>query len=232
MAPLVGLPVVGSPLFAVGRGRDHRSGATGLQLSEQAIAVEGFISQQSAKGEVAELRRLFALMPLSWQQEKRTSLPTASTSATSVVSPPRERPMHWRCMPLYPGGLLVNRDDGPVDEHVLQIGIAPEGREHPLKYTAAGPPSAAAELTVPVPEARGQVWPGGAGVHLPQNNFENRRLSLAVTPRSVAFPGSSGAMGRQRRSGITQRPSSQPPSLTLKHLYTLLVTGTSSCPGP
>lgn len=78
MAPLVSFPVVGAPLFAVGPGRDDRSGATRLQLSEQAIAVEGFISQQSAKGEVAEQwRRPFPSCLCPGSRRKRTRLPRA-----------------------------------------------------------------------------------------------------------------------------------------------------------
>ena len=51
--------------------------------------------------------------------------------------------------PFCPSGFLVNRDNGAVDEHILRIGIAAEGLEQLLKYTAAGPPSEAAELAVP-----------------------------------------------------------------------------------
>ena len=54
MAPLVGFPVVEAPLFAVRLGWDARWGATHRQLSEQAVVVQGFVSQQSTNGEVAE----------------------------------------------------------------------------------------------------------------------------------------------------------------------------------
>ena len=42
--------IVGAPLFAVPLGWDARWSDMHRQLSEQAIAVQGFVSQQSTKG--------------------------------------------------------------------------------------------------------------------------------------------------------------------------------------
>ncbi len=104
-------------------------------------------------------------------------VPTASTNVTSSWST-RCGINQWTSVksPFRARGLLVNQDNGAVDESVLQIGIPTEGLEQILKHTAGGPPPEGAELTVPLAKARGSIPPKRTSTHTSEHGFEKQTV--------------------------------------------------------
>jgi len=92
--------------------------------------------------------------------------------------------------------MLVDADDGAVDERVLEIGIAWESVEDVLKHAGLSPPAEAAKHAVPVPEHLGQVPPGCPGAHHPQHGFQKQAI---ICSRAT---GITGLAGQQRRDTL------------------------------
>ena len=70
--------------------------------------------------------------------------------------------------------MLVDADDGAVDQGVLEIGIARQGLEEAFEDPFLHPAAKAPEHTVPVAECLGQVAPGRPGPGHPEHRLEDQ----------------------------------------------------------
>jgi hypothetical protein len=71
MAPLIHLAVIGNRLFPVTLRRDHRLGATLVQLRPQLVVVESLVAEKSGECQaLKQPRNTFAIMPLTRQQDE------------------------------------------------------------------------------------------------------------------------------------------------------------------
>ena len=109
--------------------------------------------------------------------------------------------------PLCADRLLVNRNDGPVDERAFEVGVVAHRIEKTLEYPCLDPPPETPELGVPVPEGSGKSRRGEPVRTRQKTASRNRRLSFAVAPASLAFPGKCGSSRCQTRSVTTKRCS-------------------------
>src|SRR5918998_3812174 len=57
VAPAVHVAVEADDGLAVGLGRDHRGGTTGVELRPEPVGVEGFVAEQGAEGDALDQRR-------------------------------------------------------------------------------------------------------------------------------------------------------------------------------
>ena len=69
--------------------------------------------------------------------------------------------------PFCAGAVLVDPNDGAVDQRVFEIRIARKHREERLEDAVHDPTPEALEDRVPVPERRVEIAPGRAGAHDP-----------------------------------------------------------------
>jgi hypothetical protein len=94
----------------------------------------------------------------------------------------------WYESPFCAGRLLVNRNDGAVDEGVLEIGVASHRIEKRLENARLRPSAEAPELGVPVAESRWQVTPGGPGANPPEHGLRKKPIVLRRCTRIAGFP--------------------------------------------
>lgn len=89
--------------------------------------------------------------------------------------------------------LLVNRNDGAVDECVFEVWVIAHGVEKTLENARLCPPQKSPELAVPVAELGRQVALGRSRPHPPEYRFQKQTVvliscsSIAGFPRPVRF---------------------------------------------
>jgi len=86
--------------------------------------------------------------------------------------------------------MLVGANCRAVQHHFFQIAILADGLKHAIPYPCLGPTREAREGGMPVTQLGGQIAPRRACSADPHTASRNNRLSFAVTPLSVALPGS------------------------------------------
>ncbi len=144
----------------------------GIQHCGQSILVKCLVGQRGAKRRlVAQWRYSLAVVGLFRKQGEANEgaqpvhqchhlcgQPTAGSANGLMLGRP----------PFCARSLLVNRDNGAVDEHHRRrIGMAAEDLESPRKHPPVYPSSEAGELVVPLAKARGQVPMANPFVHRP-----------------------------------------------------------------
>jgi hypothetical protein len=92
--------------------------------------------------------------------------------------------------------VLVDPDDGAVDDRVLEVRIAGQTAENHLEDAIQCPSSETLEDRIPIPESRGQVAPRRAGAGDPQHRFEKAPIILA------GAAGVANLAGKQRRNPL------------------------------
>ena len=84
----------------------------------------------------------------------------------------------------------MSLDDHAVDENVLEVELVRQGVENTLEDARERPEAEALEALFQLPKRSGRSRQGDAVRDRQRTASRNRRLSAAVTPGSVAFPGS------------------------------------------
>jgi hypothetical protein len=74
--------------------------------------------------------------------------------------------------------MLMNTDDGGVDDQIFEVWIIGHGKENPLPDAFLAPPAETAEHTVPIAENRRQVTPWRARSHDPQHTFDKHPVVM------------------------------------------------------
>ncbi len=113
--------------LAIGLGRNHGEGAAFVEFAAKPIIVEALVADQRADGDAIEQRlNAVAVMPLARQEDETREIAQRvdqgrrfwwSGRRASVRSPDFESPFCAR-------PVLVDADDGSVDERVFEIRIA------------------------------------------------------------------------------------------------------------
>src|SRR4051794_17508776 len=126
--------------------------------------------------------------------------------------------MAWVRVPLCAARLLVDGDDGAVDQGVFEVRLIGQAREDALDYAALHPATKTLEDAVPVAEIARQVAPGHARSHAPQHRLKEQPIVFGRRPRigEVTRPGAnffphqdptiSSGSGSATSSGPTIRP--------------------------
>ena len=88
--------------------------------------------------------------------------------------------------------MLVDPDEGGLDEGVLEIRVAGEALEDPFEDALHGPSAEALEDRVPVAEPLVEVAPGRARAGDPQHGFEEAAVVVSGAARVADFAGEQG----------------------------------------
>ena len=90
---------------------------------------------------------------------------------------------HEREPPFCAARLLVNLNDGAVDERIFKVELVTHRVEKTFKYACLGPAAETSELAVPLPETRRQVAPRRACPNAPEDRFQKQTVILRRGPR-------------------------------------------------
>ena len=85
--------------------------------------------------------------------------------------------------------MLVDPDDGAVDDRVLEVWISRQALEKTLVHAFLGPSLEALGDHIPLPEAIVQITPRRARARDPEHGFEEQAV---VLPRTSRIPGLAG----------------------------------------
>lgn len=121
------------------------------------------------------------------------------------------------------GRMLVGSDDGGVEEDFLEVRVLGQLREDAMPDPAIRPTCKTFVHTVPGTEACRQIPPRRDGASDPQTASTNKRLSLAVTPTSVALPVSMPSMRAYWSSRSIFRDIAQTPSTSWSNSLNAIV---------
>jgi hypothetical protein len=84
--------------------------------------------------------------------------------------------------------VLVNPNDGSIDDRVLKVGIPRQGLESFVEHAASGPSPKPLKDGVPVPEKLGKVAPGCSNTRHPQNSLEEKPVVCCRAAWVTGFP--------------------------------------------
>jgi hypothetical protein len=83
--------------------------------------------------------------------------------------------------------MLVDPDDGAVDDHILEIGIVRQSFKNLIEHAASDPPAEPLEDRVPIPESLGKVAPRRPDTHNPENRFDEKPVVRSRAARILDF---------------------------------------------
>jgi hypothetical protein len=158
VAPAVHVPVEADGGLAVGLGRDHRGGATLIQLRPEPVDVEGLVAEQGAEGDILDQRRhAEAVVALAGQQDEAHQVAEGINEGNDLGRQTTARAADGLVLGSASGAarLLVGGDDGAVDQGLFEVRLTRQTPEDTLKDAALHPAAEALEDAVPRAESAG-----------------------------------------------------------------------------
>src|ERR687885_217486 len=208
LAPAVHVAVEVDGGLAVGLGRDHRDGTAIVEVRPEPVGVEGLVAEQSAKGDALDQRRhADAVVPLAGQQDEAHQVaeridqgddlggqPTPRPADGLILRPPFAPLAFWCAETMVPS-IRAYSKSGSSDTRSKRRSNTPARTQRRNRW----------KTLFQRPNSFGRSRQGTPVRTRHSTASRNSRLSLPVTPGSVALPGSSGATFAQTASLTTNR---------------------------